>query len=109
VTEARQLLVHYVFNNSIFQSEANFHFRGTRLFSIGGPSGRQRWPESHFQTPTPLLFQNVWIRIRVRKFSNLWIRLQLDPVTIDAIEIQQNFYCASALAVAFFRFIEPLS
>jgi len=24
----------------------------------------QRWPESHFQTPTSLLFQNFWIRVR---------------------------------------------
>ena len=32
----------------------------------------QRWPESLFQTPTPLLFQNFRIQIR----SHLWIRLQ---------------------------------
>jgi len=31
----------------------------------------QRWPESPFQTPTPLLFQNFWIRIRLLfKFQN---------------------------------------
>jgi len=24
--------------------EANFHFRGPRLFKIGDPSGRQSWP-----------------------------------------------------------------
>jgi len=31
----------------------------------------QRWPESLFQTPTPLLFQNFWIRIRqFFKFEN---------------------------------------
>jgi len=35
----------------------------------------QRWPESLFQTPTPLLFQNFWIRVRVLLFSNLRIRL----------------------------------
>ena len=31
---------------------------------------KQRWPQSLFQTPTPLLFQNFWIwfLIRVRKF-----------------------------------------
>ena len=31
---------------------------------------RQRWPESRFQTPTPLLFQNFRIRVRnrVRQF-----------------------------------------
>jgi len=37
--------------------------------------GDQRWPESLFQTPIPLLFQNLKIRIRVRirkffKFEN---------------------------------------
>ena len=26
----------------------------------------QRWPESLFQTPTPLQFQNFWIRTRIR-------------------------------------------
>ena len=26
----------------------------------------QRWPESLFQTPTPLLFQHFWIRARIR-------------------------------------------
>ena len=35
----------------------------------------QRWPESLFQTATPLLFQNFWIRVRIRvhqifKFEN---------------------------------------
>jgi len=30
-----------------------------------------RWPESLFQTPTPLLFQNFWIRVRLFfKFEN---------------------------------------
>jgi len=38
-----------------------------------GVTVKQRWPESHFLTPTPLLFQNFWIRIR--KFFNLRIRL----------------------------------
>jgi len=28
----------------------------------------QRWPESIFQPPTPLLFQNFWIRTRIRLF-----------------------------------------
>jgi len=35
----------------------------------------QRWPESHFQNPTPFLLWKFWIRIRVRlrilfKFEN---------------------------------------
>jgi len=55
-------------------SEANFHFRGPRLFKIGSPSGRQRWLSSYFQTS--LLFQNFWIRIRYssKKVSNLGIQ-----------------------------------
>ena len=32
----------------------------------------QRWLESHCRTPTPLLFQNFWIRVRC--FSDLRIR-----------------------------------
>jgi len=28
----------------------------------------QRWPESLFQTPSPLLFENFWIQVRVRQF-----------------------------------------
>jgi len=35
---------------------------------------QKRWPESLFQTPTPLLFQSFWIR--VRQVSNLGIRLE---------------------------------
>ena len=48
----------------------------------------QRRPESFFQTPTPLLFQNFWIRIRVRKvykFENptpFQIRANIDPTEI---------------------------
>ena len=33
-------------------------------------SNHQRWPESLFQTPTPLLFQNFWIQVRLFKFEN---------------------------------------
>ena len=32
------------------------------------PRVRQRRPESLFQTPTPLIFQNFWNRMRVQKF-----------------------------------------
>ena len=32
------------------------------------PSFLQRWPESIFRTPTPLLFQNFWIRVRIWQF-----------------------------------------
>ena len=37
----------------------------------------QRWPESLFGTPTPLLFQNLWIRVQIwsNNFSNVRIRL----------------------------------
>ena len=35
------------------------------------PGHWQRWPESLFQTPTPLLFQNFWIQVRLFfKFEN---------------------------------------
>ena len=50
----------------------------------------QKWPESHFQTPTPLLFQNLWIRIRVQKFSKFENPTPVEtPATIDATENQQ--------------------
>ena len=35
---------------------------GQRHLSL--PYAWQRWPESLFQTPTPLLFQNFWISVR---------------------------------------------
>jgi len=35
--------------------------------------GYSRWPESLFQTPTPILFQNF--KIRIRQFFDLRIRL----------------------------------
>ena len=53
----------------------------------------QRWSESNFQTPTPLLFQILWIQIRSRiffKFDNL-TPVQT-PATIDETDIQQYFY-----------------
>jgi len=37
----------------------------------------QRWPESHFQIPTPLLLQNLWIRV-TRIFwplQNFWFTI----------------------------------
>jgi len=35
-------------------------------FKKSGLAPDQRWPESLFQTPAPLLFQNFWIRVRMR-------------------------------------------
>jgi len=61
-------------------------FKRKRKKSLTPPC--QRWPESLFQTPTPLLFQNFWIRIRVRKvykFENptpFQIRANIDPTEI---------------------------
>ena len=53
--------------------------------------GNQRWPESLF--PTPLLFQNFWIRNRVRKFFKIENPTPLQtPATIDTIENYQWFY-----------------
>ena len=53
----------------------------------------QKWPESHFQTPTPLLFQNFWIRIRLRKFFKSKNPIPVQTrFTIDATEIPQCFY-----------------
>ena len=53
----------------------------------------QRWPESLFQTPTPLLFQNFWIRVRIRKFVKFE---NPNPVqtaaAIDPTKIYQRFY-----------------
>jgi len=56
----------------------------------------QRWPESLFQTPTPLLFQNFSIRdqIRVRiffKFENP-TPLQTPATIIDPTVIYPCFY-----------------
>jgi len=47
----------------------------------------RRWPQSYFQTSTPLLFQNVWIRIR-----NFFELVNPAPATTDATEIQQRFH-----------------
>jgi len=55
----------------------------------------QRWPKSLFQTPTPLLFQKFWIRIRVRvrKFFNIEKTTPVQtPATIDATGKYQWFY-----------------
>jgi len=58
-------------------------------------SGNQRWPESFFQPPTPLLFRNFSIRIRVRvgkffKFENL-TPVQT-PAAIDPTENLPNAF-----------------
>jgi len=39
-----QVLVVVAMGKDEWQAEANFDFRGPRLFQIEGPSGRQRWP-----------------------------------------------------------------
>jgi len=56
----------------------------------------QRWPESLFQTPTPLLFQNFWIRVRiwVRQFFNLKKQtpVQTPAAIIDSTVIYPCFY-----------------
>jgi len=56
----------------------------------------QRWPESLFQTPTPLLFQNFCIRGRIRvqlffKFENPF-PVQTPVTIIDATVIYPCFY-----------------
>jgi len=48
------------------------------------PSSCQRWPESLFQTSTPLLFQNVWNRIGVQNFFQIENATPVQtPATID--------------------------
>jgi len=54
----------------------------------------QRWPELLFQTPTPLLFQNFWIRGRIRlffKFENP-TPVQTPATPIDPTVIYPCFY-----------------
>jgi len=52
----------------------------------------QRCPESLFQTPTPLLFQNFWIRVRqFFKFENP-TPVQTPATMIDPTEIYPCFY-----------------
>ena len=54
-------------------------------------NSRQRWPESLFQTPTPLLFQNFWIRVRqLFKFENP-TPLQTPAAIIDPTVVYQFF------------------
>jgi len=52
----------------------------------------QRWPESLFQTLTPLLFQNVWIRIR--QFFIFWnpTTVQTPATIVDSTVIYPCFY-----------------
>jgi len=57
---------------------------------------QQRWPESIFRTPTPLVFQNFWIRVRKRirlffKFENP-TPVQTPATIIDPTIIYQCFY-----------------
>jgi len=52
--------------------------------------------------PVPKFLMRILVR-KIFKFENP------TPATINATDTQQIFYCASALAVAFFRFLEPLS
>jgi len=56
-----------------------------------GKRVQQRWPESLFQTPTPLLFQNclIWVR-KFFKFENL--TPVHSPATLDPIEIYSCFH-----------------
>jgi len=63
-------------------------------------SGKQRWPESLFQIPTPLLFQNFWIKVRIRvrqffKFENL-IPVQTPAAIINPTVIYPCFYLKNA-------------
>jgi len=52
----------------------------------------QRWPKSLFQTPTPLLFQTFWIRVRqFFKFENQ-TPLQTTARIIDTTVIYPCFY-----------------
>jgi len=55
---------------------------------------RQKWPESLFQTPTPLLFQHFWIRIRVQQFFKFEkpCPVQTPATIIDPTVIYPCFY-----------------
>ena len=44
------------------------HVAKWKTWNFRGLASCQRWPELYIQTPTLLLFQNFWIRFRVRKF-----------------------------------------
>ena len=56
------------------------------------PYGRQRWPESLFQTPTLLLFQNFWIRVQLfLKFENP-TPVQTPATIIEPTVIYPCFY-----------------
>ena len=57
------------------------------------PTRQQRWPESHFQAPTPLLFQSFLIPTRVL----LNPTPVQSPATIDATVIQQCLFCIEAM------------
>jgi len=63
---------------------------------LQGCSGVQRWPESVFQTPTPLLFQyfGIRVRIRARQFFELEnpTPVQTPATVINATLIYPCFY-----------------
>jgi len=57
------------FSKISFQIRKNCKYRaGYAILSILTSAHYQKWLESLFQTPTPFLFQNFWIRVRVRLF-----------------------------------------
>jgi len=57
------------FSKINFQIRKNCKYRaGYPILSILTSAHYQKWLESLFQTPTPFLFQNFWIRVRVRLF-----------------------------------------
>ena len=76
---------------------------GRRAGQAGGPcchiknmiiprAGGKRWPETLFQTPTPRLFQNFWIRVRqFFKFENS-TPVQTPATIIDPSVIYPRFY-----------------
>jgi len=63
---------------------------GAKKLSQFPLSTYQRWPQSLFQTPTPLLFQNFWFRVRLFfKFENP-PSVQTPTTTID---LNINYSC----------------
>ena len=55
----------------------------------------QRWLESLFQTPTPLLFQNFWIRVRLLLKFEKPTPVQTRATLIDPTVIYPHFYLKS--------------
>jgi len=78
----------FIFKLCLTSSETRFFVETT----YRGLSEKQRWPESLFQTPTPLLFQNIWIRVREYfKFGNP-TPVQIPATIIDPPVIYPCFY-----------------